>query len=67
MHAWGIVHTLPYKQSLNASSFDFPELNLIFAVYSTHFHGEVPDAQESHLSLGWVCACIFLQDHTSQD
>ena len=30
--AWS--HTLPYKQSLNSSSFDFPELNLIFAVYS---------------------------------
>ena len=30
--AWS--QTLPYKQSLNFSSFDFPELNLIFAVYS---------------------------------
>ena len=29
--AW--FHTLPYKQSLNSSSFNFPEWNLIFAVY----------------------------------
>ena len=30
--AW--FHTLPYKQSLNSSSFNFLEWNLIFAVYS---------------------------------
>ena len=30
--AWS--HTLPYKQSLNSSSFNFLEWNLIFAVYS---------------------------------
>lgn len=27
-------HTLPYKQSLKTSSWDFPEWNLIFAVHS---------------------------------